>query len=99
ALEARDPYLQATPDPVTGKFIPSSLYSQFGGSIGGPVLKDKAFFFLDYQGTRQKVGTSVQTNIPTTLVRNTCLNPSSTTCDLTQYGGSVISSSLLTPQG
>jgi hypothetical protein len=99
ALEARDPFLQATPDPVTGKFIPSSLYSQFGGSIGGPILKDKAFFFLDYQGTRQKVGTSLQQNVPTMLVRNTCLNAASATCNLTQYGGGIIANALVTPQG
>ncbi len=99
ALEARDPFIQFVPDPVTGKFIPSSLYSQFGGSLGGPIIKDKAFFFLDYQGTRQKVGTSLQQNVPTALVRNTCLNASSATCDLTQYGGGVISNTLVTPQG
>jgi hypothetical protein len=99
ALEARDPFSQATPDPVTGKFIPSQLYSQFGGSIGGPILKDKAFYFLDYQGTRQKVGTSLQQNVPTALVRSTCLNAASSTCNLTQYGGSIISNALVTPQG
>jgi Carboxypeptidase regulatory-like domain len=99
ALEARDPFTQSTPNPVTGKFIPSSVYSQFGGSISGPVLKDKAFFFLDYQGTRQKVGTSLQQNVPTALVRSTCLNPASTTCNLTQYGGAVIPNTMVTPQG
>jgi hypothetical protein len=99
ALEARDPFTQSTPDPVTGKFIPSSLYSQFGGSLGGPIIKDKGFFFLDYQGTRQKVGTSLQQNVPTVLVRNTCLSASSATCNLTQYGGGVISNQLVTPQG
>jgi hypothetical protein len=99
ALEARDPFTQSAPDPVTGKFIPSSLYSQFGGALGGPILKDKAFFFLDYQGTRQKVGTSLQQNVPTNLVRSTCLNPGSPTCDLTQYGGGIIPNTLVTPQG
>ncbi len=99
ALEARDPFTQIAPDPVTGKFIPSSLYSQFGGSLAGPVIKDRAFFFLDYQGTRQKVGTSLRQNVPTNLVRATCLNPASATCDLNQYGGGVISNTLVTPQG
>jgi hypothetical protein len=99
ALEARDPFTQATPDPVTGKYIPSSVYSQFGGSVGGPILKDKAFYFLDYQGTRQKVGTSLRQNVPTALVRSTCLNVASATCDLTEYGGAIISNALVTPQG
>jgi hypothetical protein len=30
--------------------------NQFGGAVGGPVLKNKVFFFVDYQGTRQTVG-------------------------------------------
>jgi hypothetical protein len=98
-LEARDPFTQYAPNPVTGRYIPSSLYNQFGGSIGGPILRDKAFFFGDYQGTRQKVGTSVQQNVPTAAVRSTCLDPGSATCDLSDYGGGVISNTLVTPQG
>ncbi len=99
ALEARDPFIQSTPNVVTGKYIPDALYSQFGGSIGGPIVRDKAFFFGDYQGTRQKIGTSLQQNVPTLLVRNTCLNAASATCDLSEYGGRVISNTLVTPQG
>ncbi len=99
AQAARNPFTQFQPDPVTGRDVPSALYSQFGGSVGGPIKKDRAFFFLDYQGTRQKAGSSLQQNVPTVTVRNTCLNPASATCDLSQYGGGVISNALVTPQG
>jgi hypothetical protein len=100
ALEARDPFTQFQPNPVTGKYTPDSLYSLFGGSIGGPIKKDRTFFFADYQGTRQKVGTSLQENVPTVMVRNTCLTASSPVCNLSQYGGSATTpNSIVTPQG
>jgi Carboxypeptidase regulatory-like domain/TonB dependent receptor len=84
-LEARDPFAQSTADPITHRFIPSTLYSQFGGRLGGPIIKNKAFFFIDYQGLRQRLGASFLQSVPTNTVRNTCLAAGSTTCDLSQY--------------
>src|SRR6202790_72682 len=40
ALQARDPFTQYKPDAVTGRFLPSSRWQQFGGSVGGPIIKE-----------------------------------------------------------
>src|SRR5271163_115823 len=39
--------------------------NQFGGSIGGPIIKDKAFFFGDYEGQRESVGVVSLACVPT----------------------------------
>jgi hypothetical protein len=41
-------------------------YNQFGGTIGGPILKNKTFFFFDYQNQRN-FGTGVYTNLTVPL--------------------------------
>ncbi len=69
-LQARNPFSQSQPDSVTGKLIPDTLKNQFGGSIGGPIVRGKAFFFGDYQGTRSKVGGSRRVTVPTLAARN-----------------------------
>ncbi len=68
-LQARNPFSQARPDSVTGKLLPDLLKNQFGGSIGGRIIRDKLFFFGDYQGTRSKVGGTRLLTIPTLRAR------------------------------
>jgi Carboxypeptidase regulatory-like domain len=38
--------------------------NQFGGSIGGPVIRNRTFFFFDYEGQRESVGTVSQACVP-----------------------------------
>jgi hypothetical protein len=78
--QARNPFTQPPDRP-----LPSSKWNQFGGSIGGPLIRSRLFFFGDYQGTRRSNGSSVRLTVPTELVRSTCFNPAITYCDLSEY--------------
>jgi hypothetical protein len=42
--------------------------NQFGGSLGGPIRKDKTFFFIDYQAKMQRLGVPFNGLVPTTAM-------------------------------
>jgi len=85
AQQARDPFTQWPGSNSVGPIVPHTLSNKFGGSLGGPILKDKLFFFADYQGTRAKLGNSFIETVPTALVHSTCTGGSTGNCDLSEY--------------
>jgi hypothetical protein len=56
--------------PGTAKSKTELRQNQFGGSLGGPILKNKAFFFGDYQGWRQIQGSTSTALVPNTAEYN-----------------------------
>jgi Carboxypeptidase regulatory-like domain len=84
--QARDPFTNAPGVPLA-----PATWKQYGGSIGGPIIKNKLFFFGDYQGTKQIQGITNQYTTPTAEVISTCnpaTNGTSVTpgfCNLSQY--------------
>ncbi|MEP7306449.1 MAG: TonB-dependent receptor [Acidobacteriota bacterium] len=62
-LNARN-FFQST-NPVK----PEYRRHQFGGTLGGPLVRDRTFFFVDYQGQRQSIGRTVISTVPTALQR------------------------------
>jgi carboxypeptidase family protein/TonB-dependent receptor-like protein len=48
---------------------PEYRRSQYGGTVGGPVVRNRTFFFVDYQGQRQSIGRTVTSTVPTVLQR------------------------------
>jgi hypothetical protein len=67
-----------------GSAKPELRQNQYGGSIGGPIIKDKTFFFGDYEGFRQVSGQSAQVLPVPTLFEEQ--NPG----DFSDRGGPVI---------
>ncbi len=76
AVDARDFFAR------TGR-APEYRQNQFGGSIGGPIVRERTFFFGDYEGLRIIQGTTVSNVVPTLFEEQ---NPG----NLTDVGGPVI---------
>jgi Carboxypeptidase regulatory-like domain len=61
ALDARNFFDPSSPPPFKR--------NQFGGSLGGPVKRQKTFFFVNYEGVRQGLGVTVVDTVPSPSAR------------------------------
>ncbi len=63
---ANDFFNNSTIDPATGKSIPrpTLLRNNYGGSLGGPAIKDRFFFFYNYEGRRDARQGTVNRLVP-----------------------------------
>ena len=81
ALDARDYFALVSPE---------LRQNQFGGSIGGPIRRNKTFFFLDYESLRITAGQTFTSLVPTLYEKQ---HPG----DLTDIGGPLIPAGSLNP--
>src|SRR5207249_1866916 len=50
--------------------IPAYQLNQFGCSVGGPVIRNRTFFFADYEGFREKQGQTKVITVPTAAAKS-----------------------------
>ncbi len=76
-------------DPFAGAPAPG-IKNRFGGTLGGPILRNKLFFFGAYEAQRQKVGSVAVDTLPSKILTQSCLGqitgPSGVQgCDFSEY--------------
>ena len=102
ALDAKNYF-----DPA-GFPIPAFKQNQFGGTFGGPIIKNRTFFFGDYQGTRIRQSQTDLSIVPSVLERSgnfsdlpgQIYDPASTvpgTLTRTPFAGNIIPANRLDP--
>jgi hypothetical protein len=66
AMDARN-YFNRAVDPATGLAVKKTAFrnNNFGASLGGPIVKDRTFFFGAYEGQRERVGSDFTFLVPT----------------------------------
>ena len=67
AFDATDPI-----DSLNPTHQPPFHLNQFGGSFGGPILRDKTFFFVAYEGYRQDLGQTLIGYVPSAAFPRKC---------------------------
>ena len=102
-FNARNFFLQPT------QAKPVAIYNNFGATIGGPIKKDKLFYFASFDGTTQKSGANGLYTVPTQDQRNgnfsayntPIYNPFTGNADgsgRSVFANGIIPSQLITPQ-
>jgi len=93
-LDARNFFASNRTDEATGSEIPGSARpkyrrNQFGATLGGPIRKNKTFFFADYDALREVKGLTLGNFVPTTAQRQGDLSDAltGTTLNLCGAGG------------
>jgi len=90
ALGARD-YFNHEINPLTGDVAPKNPYVRnlYGGSFGGPIKKDKTFFFINYQGDRFVTSLQNVSTVPTASFKSGIFNYTNPSSGASQNGVNV----------
>ena len=92
SFNANNPFLKAA-----GIERPVLNRHQFGGTLGGPVIKDKFFFFGYYQGTREKNGASLTNSVTVPVIPTGLTDSNRTAAGLAAAFSGITGLATLTP--
>ena len=53
-----------------GQVKPKLIINEFGGSVGGPILKNKLFYFASYEGTNDREAAAYFATVPTAAIKS-----------------------------